>query len=107
MMNKLSKRLIIAFLSIVMMMLLSCSQNDDEMETDTSNAAGNEQAVELVSWNKVCPVRGGEVDPEVTTVTYQGKVYGFCCPGCDDKFSEDPGKYLKNLSEDGTEFLEL
>lgn len=56
-------------------------------------------------WNKFCPVRGGEVDPETPTVEYNGKNIGFCCPGCDGKFSKDPEKYLKNLSEDGQEFV--
>ena len=56
------------------------------------------------AWNKVCPVKGGEVDPEVSTIEYNGKNYGFCCPGCDSKFKKNPEKYSKNLNEDGTEF---
>lgn len=57
------------------------------------------------SWNKVCPVRGGEVDNEVAAVEYKGKNYGFCCGGCDAKFKKDPGKYSKNLSDDGKKFI--
>lgn len=56
-------------------------------------------------WNKLCPVMGNKVDPEVPTIEYEGKAYGFCCPGCDDKFRNDPEKYSKNLSEDGTKFI--
>ncbi len=56
-------------------------------------------------FNKYCPVRGEEVDTEVATVKYNGKNYGFCCKGCDKKFSNNPEKYSKNLSEDGQEFL--
>jgi YHS domain-containing protein len=56
-------------------------------------------------WNKLCPVMGNKVDPEVPTVEYEGKAYGFCCPGCDDKFRNNPEKYSKNLSEDGTKFV--
>ncbi len=56
-------------------------------------------------WNAVCPVMGEEVDPEVGTVTYEGKAYGFCCKGCDKKFKKDPAKYSKNLSDDGKTFL--
>lgn len=56
-------------------------------------------------WNAVCPVMGEEVDPEVGTVKYEGKNYGFCCKGCDKKFKKDPAKYSKNLSEDGKSFL--
>ena len=56
-------------------------------------------------WNAYCPVKGGEVDPEAPTVQYKGKTIGFCCPGCDGKFMEDPEKYMKNLSEDGKKFV--
>jgi YHS domain-containing protein len=56
-------------------------------------------------WNKVCPVKGEEVDTEAPTVEYNGKVIGFCCPGCDSKFRKDPEKYMKNLNEDGTKFI--
>ena len=56
-------------------------------------------------WNKVCSVKGEEVDAEAPTVEYNGKVIGFCCPGCDSKFQKDPEKYMKNLNEDGTEFM--
>jgi YHS domain-containing protein len=56
-------------------------------------------------WNKVCPVKGEEVDAEAPTVEYNGKIIGFCCPGCDSKFQKDPEKYMKNLNEDGTKFI--
>ncbi|MCJ7555124.1 MAG: YHS domain-containing protein [Ignavibacteriaceae bacterium] len=56
-------------------------------------------------WNEVCPVMGNEVDPEVPTLEFEGKAYGFCCSGCDDKFRNDPEKYSKNLSEDGKKFV--
>lgn len=56
-------------------------------------------------WNKFCPVKGEEVDPDAQTVEYDGKTIGFCCPGCDGKFQSDPEKYMKNLSEDGQEFV--
>ncbi len=58
-------------------------------------------------WNKYCPVRGEEVDPESPTVMYKGKKIGFCCPGCDKKFKADPEKYMKNLSEDGKLFIKV
>jgi YHS domain-containing protein len=56
-------------------------------------------------WNKVCPVKGNPVEDESPTVEYNGKLYGFCCPGCDTKFAKNPEKYAKNLSEDGTKFI--
>jgi YHS domain-containing protein len=56
-------------------------------------------------WNEVCPVRGGDVDVKVNPVEYNGKYFGFCCGGCDDKFKKNPGKYSKNLSDDGKKFI--
>jgi YHS domain-containing protein len=49
--------------------------------------------------NKICPVEGGEVDPEVT-VTHKGKVVAFCCAGCDETFKKDPAKYLAIIAKD-------
>ena len=68
---------------------------------------GSEKAKtsEAKIWNKYCPIKGGEVDTETATVEYEGKTIGFCCAGCDDKFSKNPEKYLKNLSQDGQEFI--
>jgi YHS domain-containing protein len=67
--------------------------------TDSSETASKE------IWNKVCPVKGNPVEKDSPTVEYNGKVYGFCCPGCDTKFAKNPEKYAKNLSEDGTKFI--
>ena len=37
-----------------------------------------------------------KIDPKVTTV-YKGKVIGFCCEDCIEKFNKDPEKYMKTL----------
>jgi len=42
--------------------------------------------------NKVCPVKGEEIDADAPTVEYNGKLIVFCCPGCDSKFQKDPEK---------------
>lgn len=70
--------------------------HDDSVDSDSLKSES--------PWNSLCPVMGGEVDPEVATVMYEGKAYGFCCKGCDKKFKKDPAKYSKNLSEDGKTF---
>lgn len=72
-------------------------------ENSKSETKGNETALKI--WNKVCPVMGEEVDPEAPTTVYNGKVIGFCCPGCNKKFKKNPEKYMNNLSEDGTKFF--
>lgn len=65
----------------------------------------NKEMVSKDPWNKVCPVKGNEVEADSPTVEYNGKVYAFCCPGCDTKFAKNPEIYAKNLSEDGKKFV--
>lgn len=67
---------------------------DDSKETKTKDP-----------WNKVCPVKGNPIEADSPTVEYNGKIYAFCCPGCDTKFAKNPEKYAKNLSEDGKKFV--
>jgi YHS domain-containing protein len=57
------------------------------------------------AWNTVCPVEGDAVNPDVTTVKYDNKHYGFCGPSCAAVFSEEPAVYAANLNEDGTQFV--
>jgi len=81
---------------------------DSHQKLDTIKVQQTDDGKETVSkepWNKVCPVKGNEIEKNSPTVEYKGKVYAFCCPGCDTKFAKDPEKYLKNLSEDGKRFI--
>jgi YHS domain-containing protein len=77
----------------------------DSTKSETSELTAKEVDSKLVAWNAVCPVRGEEIDPEANKIEYSGKVYGFCCNGCDTKFMKDPEKFSKNLSEDGKSFV--
>jgi YHS domain-containing protein len=48
--------------------------------------------------NKFCAVdRDNPVDSTVPTVTYKGKVIGFCCEDCVPEFKKNPEKYMKDL----------
>jgi len=85
---------------------IEVTQQDSLATTKESvDSSSTEDSVELIIWNKVCPVMGNKVDIDGPTVEYNGKLYGFCCPGCDAKFEKNPEKYSKNLSEDGTKFI--
>jgi hypothetical protein len=35
----------------------------------------------VATFNKVCPIMGGPVNPNLIRA-YNGKIIGFCCPGC-------------------------
>lgn len=48
--------------------------------------------------NKFCAVdKENPVDSTVPTVTYKGKVIGFCCDDCPPKFKKNPELYMKDL----------
>lgn len=98
--------LILSILAVgALLIFASCSKNN---ETASEDLQTTETAkVQTVAWNKVCPVVGGDVNPDLPTVTYEGKVYGFCCPGCDKKFEADPEHYAALLSEDGSQLVEM
>ena len=79
-----------------------CGTKESKSEVGLETSTGT---VNAMAWNKVCPVKGEEIDADAPTVEYNGKTIGFCCPGCDSKFQKDPEKYLKNLNEDGSKFI--
>lgn len=76
-----------------------------KMEMTKIQKVDSAKTISKEPWNKICPVKGNEVEADSPTVEYNGKVYAFCCPGCDTKFAKNPEKYLKNLSEDGKKFI--
>jgi YHS domain-containing protein len=84
---------------------IEVTQHDSLATTEESVDSSTVDSVALQIWNKVCPVMGNKVDVDGPTVEYNGKLYAFCCPGCDAKFEKNPEKYSKNLSDDGTKFI--
>lgn len=109
--------LVISLLSVMVATTIaqssSCCGDKGKTETSVKTGCGNEslstsetkvevETVALKPWNTICPVMGEEVDTELETVEYDGKLFGFCCESCVTKFKENPEKYAKRLSEDGT-----
>ncbi len=76
-----------------------------QLETKSVTAGEHTGHENKKIWNTICPVMGNPVDPKAPTIEYKGKLIGFCCDGCDDKFKAEPEKYLKNLNNDGTKFI--
>jgi len=79
----------------------SCCGTKESHSEVNLDKSGESSMVQI--WNKVCPVKGEEIDADAPTVEYNGKVIGFCCPGCETKFEKDPETYLKNLNDDGSQ----
>ena len=47
---------------------------------------------------KLCPVMGGPIDPNVY-LDHEGRRVYFCCASCIETFKKDPAKYLAKLDE--------
>jgi len=54
-------------------------------------------ATQPAAVNKKCPISGDDVSATAKTVTYKGKVVGFCCDDCVDLFNKDPDKYADKI----------
>jgi hypothetical protein len=67
---------------------------------DATTAPSTQPATQpaAVAVNKFCPVqKDNPVDDRVPTVTYDGKVIGFCCPDCREVFLRNPEQYMEDL----------
>ena len=47
-----------------------------------------------------CPVMGGKANKRIYA-DHKGKRVYFCCPGCIEKFKEEPDKYIQKLESEG------
>jgi membrane fusion protein, copper/silver efflux system len=81
----------------------SVKQSSHQNETSMNSGSHENKGTEI--FNEVCPVLGNKVPADAITVEYNDKTIGFCCPGCDQEFLSDPGKFMKNLSSDGKKFI--
>jgi YHS domain-containing protein len=48
----------------------------------------------------LCPVTGRAINKDIFA-DYQGKRIYFCCPGCLEKFKQNPDMYMKKFQEEG------
>src|SRR6185437_10763235 len=76
-----------------------CNKKADKPADKTGIKAATKPATKPAGpINKFCPVeRENPVDAIIPTVTYEGKVIGFCCDDCVPKFKKDPKTYMKDL----------
>jgi len=69
-------------------------KHSSEMKMKTK-IKGKASVMNVVNAN--CPISGKKVKDDGGTYMYEGKMYGFCCPGCIEKFKKDPEKYIKKI----------
>jgi len=63
------------------MILVGCNQSAPTDSAETADVSSK-------TANKVCPIMGGEVTAEGGTIEWNGKLIGFCCPGCEPKWEK-------------------
>ena len=61
---------------------------------------------EEIGKEAVCPSTGEKfkVTEKTPSVSYKGKSYFFCCPGCDKSFIKNPEKFLAKKKETGKRY---
>jgi len=102
-MNVRSKHLItLLIVSMLMLTMISLAGCKNKSETTKLTAKPEtKQVVAAISKEieqTTCPVMGGAIDKNIFT-EYQGKKVYFCCPGCKEKFEEQPEKYVAKLPQ--------
>ena len=100
--------ILISLLSVGLIMLNGCKKSEPA-PSDTSDtmqemqehvAMMSESAKEVVSAieQTTCPVMGGAINKAIFT-EYKGKKVYFCCSPCEEKFKEEPDKYIAKLPQ--------
>ncbi len=108
-MNAKKKHLVIAVLFVGLIMLNGCKKSEpapSETSADTMQemqghaAMMSESAKEVVSAieQTTCPVMGGAINKAIFA-EYKGKKVYFCCAPCEEKFKEEPEKYIAKLPQ--------
>jgi len=77
------------------------SETAEKMQEMQEHAATMDEpakAVAAVVEQTDCPVMGSAINKALFT-EYKGKKVYFCCPGCKEKFEEEPEKYIAKLPQ--------
>ncbi len=102
--------MLISLLLVGLIMLNGCKKSEpapSETSAETMQHEGNEQmammdkpaeVVAAVLEQTTCPVMGGAINKAIFT-EHKGKKVYFCCPGCEEKFEAEPGKYIAKLPQ--------
>lgn len=81
----------IILLTALTVFAVSC---ESKHETKPDNAGG---LTDVKAVNDKDPVCGMSTAVHMKdTLSYEGRLYGFCSSNCKDEFKKDPKKYVKN-----------
>ena len=70
----------------------------EAVEAAKSSASEATEAVVAKLEQTMCPIMDAAIDKAIF-IEYQGKKVYFCCAGCEEKFKEEPEKYLAKLPQ--------
>ncbi len=101
--------MLISLLLVGLIMLNGCKKSEpapsetsaDTMQEMQEHAAMMDkpaEAVAAVLEQTTCPVMGGAINKAIFT-EYKGKKVYFCCSPCEEKFKQEPGKYIAKLPQ--------
>ncbi len=98
--------MLISLLLVGLIMLNGCKKSEPApsetpAETMQGHAATMDkpaEAVAAVLEQTDCPVMGGAINKAIFT-EYKGKKVYFCCSPCEEKFKEEPEKYIAKLPQ--------
>ena len=82
--------------SMIMLTIVTISGCKEKAEPE--EVAQVEKVVAEAIEQTTCPVMEGAINKELFT-EYKGKKVYFCCPGCKEKFLEEPEKYISKLPQ--------
>jgi len=91
------KKLTMFFLASMIMLTIVIISGCKE-KTEPEKVAQVEKIAAEAIEQTTCPVMNGTINKEIFT-EYKGKKVYFCCPGCKEKFLEEPEKYLSKLPQ--------
>jgi YHS domain-containing protein len=80
-------------LVLTMVSITGCKEKSEPGEIPEAESI----AAEAIEQTR-CPVMDGAINKELYA-EYKGKKVYFCCPGCEEKFLEEPEKYIAKLPQ--------
>jgi YHS domain-containing protein len=92
---------ILCILAVLGLMWSGCEKSSNDTpappESGTQTTTASDTTTKA---QEKCPIMGNKVDKAVFT-DYEGERVYFCCPGCIDKFNDEPVKFVKAMKDDG------
>ncbi len=98
--------MLISLLLVGLIMLNGCKKSEpapsetaaETMQGDAATMDEPAKAVAAVVEQTDCPVMGGAINKAIFA-EYKGKKVYFCCSPCEEKFKEEPEKYIAKLPQ--------